>query len=114
MGVAGGATEAIADVPCLLGGPHDFANEGARLAPCAALIANAAELDLDVIALAQGCSPRRQFGDGSDRVEMVGVSIGSASRRVPTDGKNALSDQPLAPSRRRRFYLAVLIGRLKH
>jgi hypothetical protein len=38
---------------------------------------------------------------------MVGVSIGNASRRVPRDDKIALSDQPLAPSRGRRFYLAI-------
>jgi hypothetical protein len=101
MRMGSGATEAVADVSGLLGGPHDLANEGVRLAPGAASIANTAELDADVVVTAcQGCSPRRQLGDGGERVEMVGGSIGGAGRRVRIDGKIALSDQPLTPSRK--------------
>jgi hypothetical protein len=98
---AGGATEAVADVSGLLGGPHDLANEGVRVAPGAAAIANTAELDADVVVTrAQNCSPLRQFGDGGQRIETVGVSIGSAGRGVQRDGKIALSGQPLAPCRK--------------
>jgi hypothetical protein len=99
--MAGRATEAVADVSGLLGGPHDLANEGVRLAPAAASIANAAKSDADVVVTPdQGCPPVRQFGDGGQRVEIVGGSIGSAGRRVRRDGKIALFDQPLAPSRK--------------
>jgi hypothetical protein len=98
--MAGRATEGVADMSCLLGGPHDLANERVRLAPGDASIANAAEPDADVVVMrAQGCSPLRRFGDGAEGVEMVGVSNRSAGRGVQRDGKIALSNQPLAPSR---------------
>ena len=45
--------------------------------------------------------------DGGRRVEIVSVSCSSASGPRGLDGQNLQSDQPLAPSRRRRFYLAV-------
>ena len=98
--MGGRAAEAVADMSCLLGGPHDLANERVRLAPGDASIANAAEPDAEVIVTrVQGCSPLRRFGDGAERVEMVGAPNGSAGRGVQRDGKIALSNQPLAPSR---------------
>ena len=98
--MAGRPTEAVADMSCLLGGPHDLANERVRLAPSDASIANAAEPDAEVIVTrVQGCSPLRRLGDGAERVEMVGAPNGNAGRGVQRDGKIALSNQPLAPSR---------------
>src|ERR1700680_2225381 len=106
--MAGRATEAAAGMSRLPGGPHDLANEGVRLAAAAPAISNAAKLDAEIIVTrAQGCPPLRKFDDGGERVEMFGVLIGSAGRGVRRVGKIASSDQPLAPVRRRRFYLAI-------
>ncbi len=103
------ATEALADVSGLLGGPHDLADERVRPAAVAAAVTNAAEPDAEVVVTsAHGRSPVRQNGDGAERAEMLGVSLGSASRVVRRDGKIPQSDQPPAPGRRRRFSLAVV------
>jgi hypothetical protein len=48
--------------------------------------------------------------DGARSFEIVPVSCKSASGSHGPDGENLLSDQPHAPGRRRRFYLAVVIG----
>src|SRR5258708_34267181 len=74
------ATEALADVSGLLGGPHDFANERVRPAAVAAAVTNAAEPDAKlVVTSAHGGSPVRQIGDGAERAEMLGISqIGRA------------------------------------
>src|ERR1700733_14719771 len=48
--------------------------------------------------------------DGAWRVENLGVSGESASRSNMPDVENLQSNQSHAPGRRRRFYLAVLIG----
>src|SRR5271154_2697554 len=45
--------------------------------------------------------------DGAWRIEIVGVSGESASPPGGPDAENVPSDQPHAPCRRRRFYLAV-------
>jgi hypothetical protein len=108
MRTTGRAAGAGADVSSFPGGSHNLANEGVRLAPGATSIANTAKLDTDVVVVhAQGCSPLRQCGDGGRRIEIVGGSIGSAGTGVQRDRKIACCDQPLAPRRRRRFYLAI-------
>src|SRR5260370_620141 len=90
-------------------GPHDLPNERVRPAAVAAAVTNAAEPDAKlVVTSAHGGSPARQNGDGAERAEMLGVSLGSASRGVRRAGKIPQSDQPPAPSRRRRFSLAVV------
>jgi hypothetical protein len=48
--------------------------------------------------------------DGGWGVENLGVSGKSASRSDMPGAENLQSNQPCAPDRRRRFYLAVLIG----
>src|SRR5579863_208723 len=55
-------------------------------------------------------SERAEAMDGGRKVEIVAVSCKSASGAHGPDGQNLQSDQTLAPGRRRRFYLAVLIG----
>src|SRR5208337_1381837 len=45
--------------------------------------------------------------DGARRIEIVDVSGESASGSGGLDAENRQSDQPYAPGRRRRFYLAV-------
>src|SRR5882762_7004567 len=67
------ATEALAYMPGLLGGPHDLADERVRPAAVAAAVTNAAELDAKlVVTSAHGGSPVRQNGDGAERAEMLG------------------------------------------
>src|ERR1700681_965319 len=100
MRMASLAAEAIAYMPRLPGGPHDLSDEGVGLAAAAAAISNAPEPDAEVVVTrAQGCSPLRRDGDGAQRVEMVGILIGTAGRGVRQDGERAQSDQPLAPGR---------------
>src|SRR5258706_75694 len=102
-------TVALADMSGLPGGLHDLANERVRPVAVAAAVTNAAEPDAKlVVTSAHGGSPVRQNGDGAERAEMLGVSLGSASRVVRRDGKIPQSDQPPAPGRRRRFSLAVV------
>jgi hypothetical protein len=48
--------------------------------------------------------------DGARSIEIVCVSGKSASWRCGPDPENLESNQSHAPGRRRRFYLAVLIG----
>src|SRR5258707_13486071 len=102
-------TEALADMPGLLGGPHDLANERVRPAAVAAAVTNAAELDAKlVVTSAHGGSPVRQNGDGAERAEMLGVSLGSAGREERRDGKIPQPDQPPAPGQRRGVSLACV------
>src|SRR5258708_28207032 len=74
-------TEALADMSGLLGGPHDLANERVRPAAVAAAVTNAAEPDAEVVVTcAHRRSPVRQNGDGAERAEMLGVSLGRSTR----------------------------------
>ena len=52
-------------------------------------------------------SGRAEPTDGARKLEIVGNCCESASRPRGPDDQNLQSDQPYAPGRRRRFYLAV-------
>jgi hypothetical protein len=98
-------------VACLLRGPHDLADEALRSlgAPIAVTDAAGARAEV-VVPVVMAANVFADPWDGARDVEIVGVSGESASSSDRLDVENLQSNQPHAPGRRRRFYLAVLIG----
>ena len=93
----------------LLRGPHHLADEGLRTLGALVAVADAAGPDMEVVVARASWlhAPREMAAMALGALKSLDIYGKSASRRGSPMCRKIQPNQPLAPDRRRRFYLAV-------